>query len=270
MQIHIDNVLRFSWPEPASGVVAVFRLTPRQTDRQQTVNWRVDVDADGSLTQKTDAYGNLCHIFYADRPLERMEMEVNGVVNTLTSTGVETGFEERLPPAIYRRSTPRTAVTPAIALFAESYRREDRIETLHALMAGIHERIGLVEHNVCKAAEEALSGGKGRAEDLAHLFIAAARHLGYPARFLCGHLVEEDRKDSGHAWAQAYIEGLGWTHFDPSLDVSVTEAHLGVAIGLDSHDAVPARLTSRNGGAESLVVGMRGRENAQELLQRQS
>ena len=270
MQIHIDNVLRFTWPEPAAGVVALLRLTPRQTDRQQTVNWRVEIDADGSLTQQTDCFGNLCHIFYADRPVESMEVEVHGIVNTITSSGVETGFEERLPPSVYLRATPLTAITPAIALFAEAYRRDDRIETLHALMAGIHARVGLVENSSCTAAEEALSGGEGRVEDMAHLFIASARHLGYPARFLSGHLLAEDRRDTRHAWVQAYIDGLGWTHFDPTLDVSVSDAHLGVAIGLDSQDAVPARVTSRNGGIESLVVGMRGRENVQEMLQRQS
>ena len=269
MHIQIDNVLRFTWAEPASGVVAFLRLTPRQTDRQQTLNWRVDVDADGCLTVKGDAFGNLCHIFYADRPLSSVEIEVNGVVNTCPSSGVESGFDDPLPPSVYFRATPLTAITPAIALFAESFRSDDRIETLHALMAGIHARVQVETGAACTAADAALSGGKGRSEDLAHLFIAAARHLGHPARFIAGHLMDE-ATDRPHSWAQAYIEGLGWTHFDPTLDVSVSESHLGVAIGLDSRDAVPVRVTSRNGGVESMAIGARGQSAGQSAAQRQS
>lgn len=271
MQIHVNNILRFSWQEPAAGVVALLRVTPRQTDSQHCMNWRVDIDADGSLTRKTDAHGNLCHIFYADRAVENVEVEISGTVHTMASSGVETGTDEHLPSAVYARSTALTALTPAVRQFADGFRRTDRIETLHALMSGIHHGIAIAGAGggAEAGADATLSSGEGRAEDLAHLFIAGARHLGYPAQFLSGHLLDTGRADSRHAWAQAYIEGLGWTHFDPTLNVSVSEAHLAVAVGLDSLDAMPARIASRNGVVESLVMGARGRENGQDIGQRQ-
>ena len=61
-------------------------------------------------------------------------------------------------------------------------------------------------------AAEALADGKGVCQDHAHIFIAAARTLGIPARYITGYLVMDDAQpaDAHHAWAEAWVDGLGW------------------------------------------------------------
>jgi transglutaminase-like putative cysteine protease len=50
------------------------------------------------------------------------------------------------------------------------------------------------------------------------VFIAAARALGIPARYVSGYLLMDDRvdQDAGHAWAEAFVANLGWVGFDIS------------------------------------------------------
>ena len=59
-------------------------------------------------------------------------------------------------------------------------------------------------------AAEALADGKGVCQDHAHIFIAAARSLGVPARYVTGYLVmdTDTASEAHHAWAEAWVEGL--------------------------------------------------------------
>src|SRR3546814_19864212 len=54
--------------------------------------------------------------------------------------------------------------------------------------------------------------------DHAHIFIAAMRHLGHPARYVSGYLMMNDRtrQDATHGWAEAHFEHIGWIGFDVS------------------------------------------------------
>lgn len=267
MQLTIDHVTRYRYSEPATGIVQKLRLTPRACDAQQIVDWRIDVDADGRLMPAVDAFGNICHVFYADGALEALTLHVTGTVITNDdSAGVVRGTQEPLPPLLFRRSTPLTAITPAIAALAESARRETPLQTLHALMLGLGARMqfepGITD--VVTDADTALQLGRGVCQDLSQIFIAAARHLGHPARYVSGHYAALDHADqeAAHAWAEAYVPGLGWVSFDPTHGVSATPGHVRVAVGLDSLDAAPVRGSRRGGGTESLAVGVRGREDA--------
>jgi transglutaminase-like putative cysteine protease len=188
------------------------------------------------------------------------------MVFTSDMAGIVAGAEERLPPLAYRRSTPLTAITPAIAAFAEGVRQSDPLEALHGLMLALKGRMtfepGITD--VVTDADAALRLGRGVCQDLSQIFIAAARHLGYPARYVSGHYAAPDHpeQEAAHAWAEAHVPGLGWVSFDPTHGVSATEGHVRVAVGLDSLDAAPVRGTRRGGGIESLAVGVHGRESA--------
>ena len=59
------------------------------------------------------------------------------------------------------------------------------------------------------SAAEALADGKGVCQDHAHIFIAAARTLAIPARYVTGYLVLDGggAADAHHAWAEAWVEG---------------------------------------------------------------
>jgi transglutaminase-like putative cysteine protease len=75
-----------------------------------------------------------------------------------------------------------------------------------------------------------------------------------------GHFWRADganEQEAGHAWAEAYVPGLGWVGFDPANAICTTDAHARIAIGLDYLGAAPVRGTRYGGGKETLTVSVR-------------
>ena len=102
-------------------------------------------------------------------------------------------------------------------------------------------------------AAQAFALKRGVCQDLSHIFIAAARSLGVPARYIGGHFHRGDgviEQEAGHAWAEAFVPDLGWVAFDPTNGISATDAHVRVAVGLDYLGAAPVRGSRQGGGAE--------------------
>ena len=114
--------------------------------------------------------------------------------------------------------------------------------------------------NVTTTAAEALAAGKGVCQDQTHLFIAAARHLELPARYVSGYLADSTGNDShlaSHAWAEMLVDGLGWVSFDPANDQCATDAYIRLALGLDYGTASPIRGLRSGGGVEEMDVSVR-------------
>src|SRR3546814_17030438 len=80
-------------------------------------------------------------------------------------------------------------------------------------------------------AEQALGGAGGVCQDHAHIFVAAMRHLGHPARYVSGYLMMNDRtrQDATHAWAEAHFDHIGWIGFDISTGHSPDQRYIRVA-----------------------------------------
>ena len=96
-------------------------------------------------------------------------------------------------------------------------------------------------------------------QDWSHVFIAAARSQGIPARYIGGYMFRADgqiQQEAGHAWVEAYVDGLGWVGFDPANGVSPTDAHIRVAVGLDYLGASPVRGSRYGGTQEQLSVSV--------------
>jgi transglutaminase-like putative cysteine protease len=188
---------------------------------------------------------------------------VEGEVETTDTAGILRGGAEPLPPAFYLRSTPLTVADGAIeALAAENGHGKSTIERLHRLMIAVRERVDyrLGATDVATTAAEALARGVGVCQDHSHIFIAAARHHGIPARYVGGYLwtgVETQEYSASHAWVEAYVQDLGWVGFDAANGICTTDAHARVAIGLDYLGAAPVRGTRYGGGAETLTVAVK-------------
>jgi transglutaminase-like putative cysteine protease len=134
------------------------------------------------------------------------------------------------------------------------------LDRAHALMSAIAETV-IYEVGASDAgwsAEEALTEGRGVCQDHAHVFIACAREMGLPARYVSGYLLLDDRvdQDAMHAWVEAYLPGLGWVGFDCSNCISPDQRYVRVATGMDYHDAAPVRGTRQGGAAETLDVAI--------------
>lgn len=265
MRIRISHATTYAYDTPPTGVTQLLRLTPRDHDGQHVVSWRIDLSEDCLLHQHEDAFGNVTHSFTAEGPFNKLTVEVAGEVDTQDTDGLVSSAIERFPPQLYLRETSLTQTDAAIIDFAEATRVAtdgDTLILLHALLTVLNREIAFDTDptHAATTAAEAFSLRRGVCQDITHIFVAAARALGVPARYVGGHFHRADgvtAQDAGHAWAEAYVENLGWIGFDPTNGICITDAHVRVAVGLDYLGAAPVRGTRFGGGGETLTVAVR-------------
>jgi transglutaminase-like putative cysteine protease len=265
MRLSISHKTTYHYVPPATRVIQVLRLTPRNHDGQYVVNWRIDVSADCRLDQHEDAFGNITHAFAAEGPLPELSLLVEGEVETRDAHGLVRDAVERFPPSLFLRETELTACDADIAAFAAAARQTDRddvLKVLHRLLERLHDDMQLDADPtyVATKAAEAFALKHGICQDFAHIFIAASRSLDIPARYVGGYFCRHDGatgQDAGHAWAEAFVPNLGWVGFDPANAICTTDAHARVAIGLDYLGAAPVRGTRYGGGMETLTVAVK-------------
>lgn len=262
MRIRICHATTYRYDAPVKSVTQVLRLTPRNHDGQYVVSWHIDVSADCLLHQQEDSFGNITHIFTVDGRLAELRIAVEGEVDTQDTNGVVTGAVERFPPELFLRDTPLTQADGALtelAAIAQAAAGESRLALLHHLLATLHRDIVFdtdPTHPATTAAA-AYALGRGVCQDITHIFIAAARAADIPARYIGGHFYRSDgvtAQEAGHAWAEAYVDNLGWIGFDPTNGICTTDAHVRVAMGLDYLGAAPVRGTRYGGMGETMTV----------------
>jgi transglutaminase-like putative cysteine protease len=277
MRIRIAHETVYRYEQPARGLIQALRLTPRDHDGHHVRNWRIEPSADGLLRRDEDTFGNLMHLFSADGPVEELVIRVVGEVETHDTHGVVRGAVERLPDLFYLRDTALTEADESIRAFASDAVGDlsaDPLSGLHRLLTSLNTEVAYDTKPTqsTTTAAEAFALRRGVCQDLTHIFIAAARHLGVPARYVSGYFHRADGvtdQEAGHAWAEAKVPNLGWIGFDPANGISTSDAYVRIAIGLDYLGAAPVRGSRYGGGAETLKVRLKV-EDAPQQAQSQS
>jgi transglutaminase-like putative cysteine protease len=261
MRLIVRHQTTYHYDAPIAYALQSLRLSPRPYAGLNVLRWSVYAGQRRELASLVDGYGNLVHCHAVNRPHTDATIFVDGEVETTDTHGVVTGALELLPAEFYLRSTPLTAPDAAIAeLAAEHAEAPTPLDRLHRLMLTVAARMaytpGATDSMTTAAA--ALASGAGVCQDHAHVFIAAARLMQIPARYVSGYLWagSDDKQDlaAAHAWAEAYVPDLGWVGFDPSNGICPTETYVRVAIGLDYWSAAPVRGIRRGVAAETLTV----------------
>jgi transglutaminase-like putative cysteine protease len=274
MLIRISHLTSYRYEPPAGSVIQVLRLTPRNHDGQYVTQWRIDLSTDCRLDQHEDAFGNVSHVFTADGPLRELSVLVEGEVETRDTQGIVRGAVERFPPSLYLRETALTAADEAITAFAMNARAtagHDVLGVLHEILDRLHEEMAY-EAGPADAplpAAQAYTRKRGVGRDFAHVFIAAARSLGIPARYVGGYFARGGNttapEEAGHAWAEAFVPALGWVAFDAASGICAIDAHVRVATGLDHFGAAPLRGTRYGGGSELVTVRLQVEQAMQQI-----
>jgi transglutaminase-like putative cysteine protease len=261
MQLAVRHLTTYSYSQPARGLIQLLRATPASFTGQNVLDWRIDVDCDARLREGRDGYGNVTHMLYVDKPVTRLSIAVTGRVLTEDRAGVVQGLPQDLPPQVFCRATPLTEAGPAIEALARNVEvgPDPALGRLHHLNARLYEamRFDTEATAADTTAEQACAAGHGVCQDFAHMFIAAARLLGIPARYISGHLFRRDgahAQEASHAWAEAWVGDLGWIAFDPTNGICADDAYVRVACGLDYRDAAPVAGARSGGGKEHLAV----------------
>jgi len=277
MRLSVQHITQYRYSEPARRVIQLLRLTPLSFEGQTILDWRIDVDCDARLREGRDGYGNATHMLYIDKPIASLKLTVTGKVLTENRAGVVAGLPVDLPPLAFTRITPLTAPDLALTELAAALDHQggEKLDKLHRLAAFINQKMAFDtgRTEIDTKAAEAFSAGHGVCQDFAHIFIAVSRLIGIPARYVSGHLFRRDAalfQEASHAWAEAWIEDLGWVAFDPTNGICADDAYIRVACGLDYRDAAPLAGARSGGGVETLSVEVQVRQMRQSQSQSQS
>lgn len=264
MRLHVDHRTDYVFSEPQRRLVQLLRVTPVNFAAQHVIDWHIDVDCDARLRNHRDGFGNQVTMLYIDGPISNVALRVSGEVLTDDRSGMIEDASERLPAQAFLRSTELSRADEAIRKFAKDIAKakKDPLERMHLLMARLLERIHFEPtlDAVERDAATAFGASQGVCQDHAHIFCAAARAMGIPARYVSGHLFRRDgaeQQEASHAWAEACLPSIGWVGFDPANGISPDDAYVRVAIGLDYRDAAPIAGRRVGGGDESLSVDVR-------------
>lgn len=259
MRLTIRHDTHYRYDHPVRFSAQYLRLTPLSNPAQRLVRW--NINAPGRLRQWNDGYGNVCATLVCDQLTDEIIISASGVVDTCDTQGVVPADDNGLPLEVFLRSTTLTEVDDVIRDVAQPFRdraRSDRIAVLHELMAALHGAIEYREGetHVNSTASEVLLDGKGVCQDQAHAFIACARAIDIPARYVSGYLYtgeQEQASVASHAWAAAWVDHLGWIGFDVTNRVCATERHVGLAQALDYAGASPVRGVRQGGSLAELM-----------------
>jgi transglutaminase-like putative cysteine protease len=258
MRFAIRHEIAWTWRTPPRSVIAHLRIEPRNHEGQHIISWRTDVEPDGRRRMAEDAFGNAFDSLTVDGPLAGLKIHADGEVETFDTTGFVRHSIERFPPDLFLRESALTAAGAGLRDFAnEAAGKESApLARAHAVMDALHERLdrSSCHHDEFAGAAKTFAAGRGHARDIAHVFIACARHLGIPARIATGHLFTEGAAERAciHGWAELYIDGLGWIGFDPASGRCPEGAHIRVATGVDAIDALPVRGACHGGAGEKV------------------
>jgi transglutaminase-like putative cysteine protease len=263
MRYTVRHVTRFSYETPISESVMEARMQPRSDGFQRCLHFALTTMPQARVMTYPDHDGNAVHHFDIPTRHSRLVLTAEALVDAMERAPVPEALApgawneidalaasgewfEHLVPSDFARSSP------ALTEFARELaldRGEDPVQLLRRLMREMHARLEYRPKStrVDSPIDEALTARCGVCQDFAHIFIALARQLGIPSRYVSGYLFPKTETESRtaahatHAWVECYLPGVGWAGFDPTNNEDAGDGHIRVAVGRDYSDVPPTR-----------------------------
>ncbi|RFC67310.1 MULTISPECIES: transglutaminase family protein [Mesorhizobium] len=243
MLLKISHRTEYSYDSPVNYALQRLRLVPRTGPTQKVISWAVEVEGARNEVRFKDQFDNETRLVSAHGAPHVISIVAEGTVETHDKSGIYGRDNSLAPLWLFETETDLTAAGPGVRKLIKSIKAAGEIDRLHELMQTISQQVA---YNIGATgpettAEQALAQGSGVCQDHAHVFIAAARLMGYPARYVSGYLMMDDQVEqvASHAWAEANVDGLGWVTFDAANGISTDERYVRIAVGRDYRDAMP-------------------------------
>ena len=256
MRLKISHRTEYGYDAPLSYALQRIRLIPQSGMAQTILNWDIAIEGAREELRYIDGFGNETRLLSVEGEPRSVTISASGEVETKGTTGV-TGPQRGFAP-LWLFDAPTALTTPGtnLAALAATVGEGDDLDQLHRLMDIVADKVAYVAGSTVSSttAEEALKIGSGVCQDHAHIFIAAARQIGFPARYVSGYLMKTGEQAASHAWAEAHVRGLGWVGFDPSNRMSPDETYVSLATGRDYRDAAPVSGIRLGQALETLAV----------------
>ncbi|CAN7530863.1 transglutaminase family protein [Rhizobium sp. LjRoot30] len=274
MKLKITHTTEYAYEGPVQYSLQRLRLTPTASPGQKINSWSVSVEGAAVEVDYDDQFGNHIELVSNEGEQQSTRIVASGEVETEDRNGVFGPHVGFCPLWLFLRETPLTKPGKLVKELTRGVEAADPLARLHALMAAIHEAVAYEKGTTTAAttAEAAMEAKTGVCQDHAHIFIAAARLLDVPARYISGYLLLEGTVDQAamHAWAEAHVPGLGWVGFDAANKICPDDRYVRIATGLDYTDAAPVSGMRFGSPEETLSVAIAVEDLGQTQSQSQS
>lgn len=263
MRVHVRHTTIYKYDAPMRFVTQSHRLTPSDCASQRVLDWTVSAPNTEFGASFIDGAGDRITTMTIEGPVERLEILVEGTVVTTDTAGVLRRHRETISPRAYLRPTPATTPNGALIELAQTALagadEGDALGRTHRLATAVSDAIVYApgSTNALTTAAEALERGAGVCQDHTHALVAVAHAVDIPARYVTGYLLVRDDgtpEEASHAWAELFVEGLGWVGFDAANRCAPDARYVRIGSGRDAALAALIRGVSRGRGVEVMDV----------------
>jgi transglutaminase-like putative cysteine protease len=258
MRLKITHRTEYRYDVPVQYGLQRLRLTPLSGATQAIVSWGLKIEGAREELRFVDQFGNDTRLVSVEGDPHVVSVEAGGIIESFDTAGITGQHQGFAPLWLFGRQTALTAPGEEIVHLAETIAPAAELDRLHDLMNAIADRVSYVvgSTDAGTTAEEALKLGSGVCQDHAHIFIAAARCLGFPTRYVSGYLMMDGTVNqvASHAWAEAHVSALGWVAFDAANRISPDERYVRLAVGRDYREATPVSGIRLGQASEALAV----------------
>jgi transglutaminase-like putative cysteine protease len=270
MLLCIDHETRLTYSEPVAEHVFEARMAPLSDDDQTALGYRLRITPSTLLSAYRDGFGNRVDLFNLFAPCQEVTVHATSYVRTQRRPGAAR-LTEAAWPAPGSTALEALEFLQFSPLADHSAELDSFLATLPAqfegsLLQGVELMIALVrtrlkyEKKVTTArtpVSEALALGCGVCQDFAHLFLAACRGRGLPARYVSGY-INQPGEIATHAWVQVWGgASVGWVDVDPTRRTFVDNDYVVTAVGRDFSDVPPNRGAFKGFAEENIAVSVK-------------
>ena len=270
MSIHValNHVTHYRYDRAVALSPQIVRLRPAPHCRTRIPSYSLTVTPSQHFVNwQQDPHGNwLARFVFPEKTQEfsitvdlTADLEVINPFDFFVEPYAET-WPFKFPPELHEDLSAFVQPEPAgrrIAEFLQTVSRSPRntVDFLVDLNQRLQRTIRYlvrIEPGV-QTPEETLAAGAGSCRDTAWLLVQILRHIGLPARFVSGYLIqvrpdvrpldgaagtEVDFTDL-HAWTEVYLPGAGWIGLDATSGLLCGEGHIPVAATPHYRSAAP-------------------------------
>lgn len=261
MKLTIQHVTQYDYSAPVQYALQSLCLTPQASAHQTVHDWTLSAPA--PLFAQRDGYGNLAHTWSLVQRAYANSVRAGGTVETHASPWL---VDDAAPPQLYLRVTPLTVADDRLRALgrvhlAGGVDEDSAMALAQAVLHRVRYKTGAT--TVQTTAQQAWELGGGVCQDHAHVFIAACRANGVPARYVSGYFYAPHAPHlASHAWVDVCVDARKrrWLSIDITHICLMDERHVRLAVGLDYTTCSPIRGVREGGGDESMRVRIDIRE----------
>lgn len=274
--LRVRHLTRYSYAAPVQRSEHRLHLRPLEDRLQRLLRHQLTISPAAPLLEYEDVFDNNAACFELHQPYTELTIHAESEVEladidpfAFANRPIRPSFplvwmpweHKMLAPYLSSQELPDTQlrVIYDYAMGFVERNRSDLMETLFAINLSFKQfTYAPGTTNAATTAYDVLCNKRGVCQDYTNLFIAMARLLGLPARYVWGYLFTGLTSPAGsgatHAWVQLYIPNVGWRGFDPTNGILPRTDHVRVGYGRNYRDAAAISGTLYAPASEKMLV----------------